>query len=439
MNLHPIRFLLIWCSAIALFACGNSYLKNAEKHLEAGNPETAAELYLKALEKDPGNEEARIGLTQTAPLVVSRRSARSEALYLSQNDEAAYREYDRLFAFQKRTEQVGVHIPIQTRHLQNHQTAKQNALEKIYDQGTALLTNEDYAAAEAALKRLLNIQNTYKDAQALHSESIYRQGLALFTAKQWRKAHHIFLRIGTYKNTQTYLQQCLEKGRITIAFVPPQDRSFHKGNTYDLLHAVVLSNLLSRKDPFLHYIETPTIEQVLIEQHRQRQQASDSRLNQFLNADYMVKITVQTVQLTTDEDPDQVSAWSWDGSTKEIAGENNQKTLQAVNVKETYLTRIEGTKTATLKLNVQITHAPSGAIKQVRDFQTQKKSTIRYARYNGNLAHLYEREPNANRPKRYRADKNDFKTKRYSTDQKLISNCVKALTTNVANFIARVD
>ncbi|MCZ6634276.1 MAG: hypothetical protein O7G87_12790 [bacterium] len=437
MNLRPIRFLLIWCPAIALFACGNSYLKNAEKHLEAGNPETAAELYLKALEKDPGNEEARIGLIQTTPLLVSRRSARAEALYLSQNDEAAYREYDRLFAFQKRAEQVGVHTPIQTRHLQHHQNAKQNALQKIYDQGTALLTNEDYAAAEAAFKRLLNIQSPYKDAQALHSESIYRQGLALFTAKQWRKAHRIFQQIGAYKDTQTYLQECLEKGRITIAFVPPQDRAFHKGNAYDLLYAAVLSNLLSRKDPFMHYIETPTIEQVLIEQHRQRQ--ADSRLNQFLNADYTLKITVQTVQLTTDEDPDQASAWSWDGSTKEVAGENNQKILQAVNVKETYVTRIEGTKTATLKLNIQITHAPSGAIKQVRDFQTQKKSTIRYARYNGNLDHLYEREPNANRPKRYRADKNEFKPKRYTTDEKLIRNCVKALTANVANFIARID
>ena len=386
----------------------------------AGDVEGASEQYLLALEKDPENTDARIGLVRNAPGALENKAERAEGVYHTGNNARAFKEYEKVLTFKRRVELFGVHLELEATHLEFYRQAKRATVEALYAKGKKLLNSEAYGQAEAAFDELIEINPNYLDTDDLWREAVYRQGISLYEGQEWREAYDTFNRIGSYKDAKSYVKKILDRVHLTIALLPEEERFYSRRDPSEMLYSSVLQDLVSRKDPFKSYVDRADVE-------------GRSK------ADYLVRIKVISVNIPPPhiEETEQIEAWRWDGSRIEYTDEEGKKRKKATDVYETNYIRITGNKRATLRVNVQVTESSTKSIIISEIFESSKSSRITYGQYSGDLRRLYKSDPRENQHAR-KVDKSRFKKKGYKSDRSLIGDCVDDLTPRAADLIAGI-
>jgi len=263
-------------AVVLLAGCtgSKSYSKRATKLDQAGLYAEAADMYLEAAQRNPKNVDAKIGLKTTGQrLLDDKLSAFFKAMAMGANKGEAVSVYLEAVAYQERVRRMGVVIEVPDHYRADFERVKGEHLVELYDEGQALLEKQDFRAAEAVFTRIAKLEPGYKDANSLRTlaymEPLYRAGKADLEAGRYRKAHDELARVTAkdpgYKDAATLLQECLAKGRYSIAVLPFTSAN-NRNDVAAKAQAHAMTELTRSSDPFLKVVDRENMDRILAEQ-----------------------------------------------------------------------------------------------------------------------------------------------------------------------------
>jgi outer membrane protein assembly factor BamD (BamD/ComL family) len=259
-------------------ACQNSkhFTKLGQKQEAAGMFNEAADSYYSALWKKRANIDAQIGMRNTGQNVLNGKlNEFSQKSNFGNKKEAVY-AYISARDYREKIKGVGVELQIPDYYLGDFEKVKKSYLNDLYEQGTKLLEDNQFAEAETNFNEIGRLDPNFKDAGELkdiaYLEPIYQKGVAELEAKHYRAAYNNFTKaeerkIG-YKESTELRKECLNKGRYTIALLPFTNGTNMQGSDTKAT-AYILNALTQINDPFLHVIDRENLNNILAEQRIQ--------------------------------------------------------------------------------------------------------------------------------------------------------------------------
>lgn len=262
--------------ALVLLGCTGSkpMAKRAVKLDQAGMYAEAADMFLGAVQRNPRNIDAKIGLKRTAQLVLEDRlSDFFKASAMGDDRRTAVRTYLEAMAYRDRVERTGVKLEVPDHYRTDFDRVKGEHLMTLYQEGQELLEREDYQGAEKLFAEIAKLEPDYKDASSLQTvaylEPLYRAGKADLEKGLYRKAYSEFDRIMEkdpgYKDAARLRQEAVTKGQYSIAVVPFTTTG-RREDVASRLQAQVMTGLTSTRDPFLRIVDRENMERILEEQ-----------------------------------------------------------------------------------------------------------------------------------------------------------------------------
>jgi len=262
-----IAFLLLGTQA-----CQNSkhYTKLAQKQDAAGLNKEASESYYTALWKKRANIEAQIGMKKTGQTVLNGMLTEfSQKSSFGNKKEAVY-VYLSAKDYVAKIKGVGVELQIPDFYQGDFEKVKKSFLTELYEQGTKLLEENNFADAETNFNEIGRLDPNFKDAGDLKNiaylEPIYQKALAEFEAKHYRAAYNGFIKVEErklgYKESSDLKMSCLEKGKYTIALMPFSNGTNMNGSDTKAT-AYILNALTQINDPFLQVIDRENLNNIL--------------------------------------------------------------------------------------------------------------------------------------------------------------------------------
>ena len=143
----------------------------------------------------------------------------------------------------------------------------------LYEEGTALLEEEQYEESEAVFKEISKLDPNYKDAGKLkdiaYLEPLYISGVEALESDNYREAYDHFKMVekkdGNYKDTKELMDEALTKGTFTIALLPFENTTNTRGLDSKIT-AYTLDALTSVDDPFLKVVDRENLDKIIEEQ-----------------------------------------------------------------------------------------------------------------------------------------------------------------------------
>ncbi len=225
-----LRNIQIFGLILLLLTTGCAYRKAAKqgaKYEQAGMY-GAAVGQIPFIRSAKGNYiDARIGLMRAAKIYQEQLENKIESSYSSLNDDEVVDNYLILDNLRKKRP-FKWKSPFSPRTQGQYAESKNRFLITHYKEAQQNLDNENFGAAEKHLEAIINVDPTYENAWELlvisKCEPIYRTGKNLMAYQKYRSAYYQFQKIlnisQTYKDTRELKDEALEKGMLTIAFLP---------------------------------------------------------------------------------------------------------------------------------------------------------------------------------------------------------------------------
>ena len=270
-----ISTLILLVSFLFLSGCSGSksFSNKAKKLDEAGLTEEAAQFYYEALLRKRTNVDAKIGLKKTGQTVLDNQLANFYKSYSAEDHKRAVYSYMEAQAYFNKVKNVGVNLEFPTHYESSFNESKEIYLSARYEEALIALENEDFASAEAIIREIILIDDSYGDIKDLKvlaiAEPAYRKGKQLMNQRKYRQAYYAFdgiiVQFGTYKDAASLREFCREKGAYTVAFLPFENTS-GKSGLENAIAAQIINDLLSLNDPFLRIIDRQHLETLLQEQ-----------------------------------------------------------------------------------------------------------------------------------------------------------------------------
>lgn len=268
--------ILIIVAASALVACSGSksFAKKGAKLDEAGLYAEAADMYEQSALRNRKNVDAKIGLKRTGQrLLDDKLGAFFKAMAMGSAKREAVETYLDAKLYQERVGRLGVVLDIPDHYKADFERVKGEYLVELYNEGQALLEQQQFKAAEDVFARIAKLEPNYKDASSLQAvaylEPLYRQGKADLAANQFRKAYtsldKVVVKDASYKDASALRQECITKGQYTIA-VMPFTGPINRSTIQDKVQAHAISALTGVNDPFLRVVDRENMERILQEQ-----------------------------------------------------------------------------------------------------------------------------------------------------------------------------
>ncbi|HHT61279.1 MAG: hypothetical protein KBB61_04540 [Paludibacteraceae bacterium] len=282
-----LRNIQIFGLILLLLMTGCAYRKAAKqgaKYEQAGMYGAAVDKYLYSLSKKGNYIDARIGLMRAAKIYQEQLENKIESSYSSLNDDEVVDNYLILDNLRKKAAPFQVEITISPRTQGQYAESKNRFLITHYKEAQQNLDNENFGAAEKHLEAIINVDPTYENAWELlvisKCEPIYRTGKNLMAYQKYRSAYYQFQKIlnisQTYKDTRELKDEALEKGMLTIAFLPVNNQyrylSFYNSIVNDTKQRVQKAN-----NPFVKIVNLDNTQQMLDEQRRAMQYGLELR------------------------------------------------------------------------------------------------------------------------------------------------------------------
>jgi len=274
------RFLLIVSVLILVMmaSCHSSkhYYKVGTKQENAGLVIESSESYYLALQRKRTNVDAQIAMKRTGQLTLNGLLNDFSKQKNIADYRAAVYSYQKAVNYRDRIQSVGVSLLLSDFYEKDYQECKTVFLKELYDEGNSLLKEKKYAEAEKKFEEIKRLDPTYKDAGDLgdiaYLEPLYQQGLQSLEQGNYRSAYVSFdkalKRKSTYKDVATLKQQCLERGKYTIALIDFKNSSNARGLELKIA-AHILEDLAHSDDPFINVVDRDNLQTILAEQKLQ--------------------------------------------------------------------------------------------------------------------------------------------------------------------------
>lgn len=275
--LFRIKSLLICCllAAIVLPGCtgAQSLAKKGEKMNAAGHYPEAADYFYQALTRNRNNLRAKMGMLDAGQKVLNDKlDAFNRSNNMGELHEAVqeYREAD---AYATKAQRVGINLTIPEHYTADFNTSKEIVLEELYNEANDLLQDEQYDQAEALFNEINELDPNYRDVKGLsdiaYCQPLYLQGKVALDNGAYRMGYDYFQQIidrsANFKDALTLQQECIEKGRTTVAIVPFENVT-KEPNIEDRVSAYLLDDLSKIPDPFIRFVDRSDMDQILQEQ-----------------------------------------------------------------------------------------------------------------------------------------------------------------------------
>jgi curli biogenesis system outer membrane secretion channel CsgG len=405
--MRPTAYIIIASAAcLLLVACSGSksFSKKGEKLDEAGLYAEAADMYLQAVQRNPKNVDAKIGLKKTGQRFLDDKLStffRAWSMGASKGDAvAAYLDAKN---YQERVQRLGVQLEVPDHYRADFERVKGEYLVELYTEGQAQLERQDFKAAEATFSKIAKLEPNYKDASGLQSvaylEPLYRAGKVDLEAGRYRKAYDELDRVvqkdAAYKDASALRSEALTKGQYTIAVLPFTAASGRK-EIAAKVQAYAMTSLTETNDPFLKVVDRENLERILEEQRLSLSGVVDEqtavRVGNLMGAQAVL------IGQVTDhrEEAGQLRRSTKDGfeayRVEQINKETGEKYF-ATNYKPVRYSEYYQENKVFLTFNYRLVSLDTGEVLVSKVVERQAEDHVYYATYDGNRDNLF---PNRN-------------------------------------------
>jgi tetratricopeptide (TPR) repeat protein len=386
---------------LSFTACQNSkyYTKMAIKQETAGLVTEAAQNYYNALLKNRSNVDAQIGMKKSGQLVLNSllNDFAKQKNFGSEKD-AVY-AYLEAKAYKDKIQRLGVNLLIPDYYESDFQTSKNSYLMKLYEEGTSLLEEQKYVEAEKRFEEICKLDADYKDTKELgeiaYLQPLYVEGKKLMDNGTYRQAYNNFQKIlnrnSNFRDTQQLSNECLEKGRYTIAIM-----NFDNATTIPgvdaTMSAYALSALSSIKDPFVRVVDRSSMDAVLAEQKLQLSGVIDERtavsVGQIVGAQALLTGTVlsytENVGSLRTKNREAYTAYQ-----EKYLNKEDGKYYYQTKYKPTSYTEYYNSNSVNVSIQYKLIDLVTGQIIKTEVINKEMKDEVLYGKYNGELANLF--------------------------------------------------
>ena len=282
MKKYLLLFLSIGIILLGSSCASKRYAKRGLKYEQAGMYEMAAESYLKSLQANSNNIDARIGLKKNGQRLLDKKSLGVQGAYESGDDKSTVYNYIDAKGYQDLVGALGVELLISERTTDMFKDSKPKYIEKIYNEAQLDLDEEKFKVAEDLFAEVQRLEPGYGNTNELmkvsKSEPLYRQGKEFMNSGFYRKAYFNFDQIirgqGTYKDSKELRDEALSKGLIAIAINRIDNQSSYS-NAQTIIESKIRTTLNNLKNPFITIVDNKNTDQLIQEQQRALNQGSD--------------------------------------------------------------------------------------------------------------------------------------------------------------------
>jgi len=291
-----MRKYLLFIIVVGLVAFGTScaskrYAKKGVKFEQAGMYEMAAQSYLRSLQANPNNIDARIGLKKNGQRLLDQKVLAVHGAYDAGDDKKTVYSYLDAKGYQDQVALLGVELILPERTPELFNDAKAKYLEKIYNEAQLLLEDEKFKQSEDLLAEVKRLEPGYGNSDELmkvsKSEPLYRQGRELLNTSMYRKSYANFDQIirsqGSYKDSKELRDEALAKGMVTISFNQIENKTSYN-NLQESIESKIKTSLNNLKNPFVKVLDIQNTNQLIQEQQRGLNQGSDIQVGKILAA-----------------------------------------------------------------------------------------------------------------------------------------------------------
>ncbi len=376
-----------------------SYSKKGRKLQEAGLNDEAASFYLKALQRNQKNVDARIGLKQTGQIQIEKTLTSFYKAYSVTNYKEAVYKYQEALTLQKRYGYfVGLEIPPYYEEYYTEMLVVY--LDDRYEVANDLLYDENFNDASLIYKEILELDSEYKDVKELSIQSIieplYRKGVASFSAEKYRKCYSIMssvlLQKPMYKSAIDYKERALEEGQIVIAILEFQTAVTRKADLASTIQSDVVSGLISVKDPFLRVIDRSNMNELIEEQKINVNSTTSGnsaiKTGELLGANMLIKGKVLGYS-TRGGEIKGIRKQGFESYQVKKVNTETKKTYYETRYKRVYYTEYEGVRSVFMEVQYQMISAETGEVVNSNVLREEKSDYVNYVVYSGNYNKLY--------------------------------------------------
>jgi curli biogenesis system outer membrane secretion channel CsgG len=398
-RLPVILFVIL--AAIGLHACSGSksYSNKAIQMQKEGMNDEAAEFFLIALQRNPKNVDAKIGLKQTGQIQIENTLTKFYKSYSVGNHKEAVYLYQQALDYHTRYGQF-VSLEFPSYYEEYYKEMLTTYLHKRYMEAQDLVYEERFKEANDIFNEILRLDPEYKDVQeqSLHTEvePIYRKGLNLFDNQKYRACYvamgTVLDKIANYKDAMDYKERALENGRVNIAVMEFSHANHKLDQVSDALQSNVVSGLAQLNDPFLRVIDRTNTNTLIKEQKINVSQASMGQsaiqTGELLGANMLVtgKVISYTPRIG------KVNMYRRQGFEKykvKVKNTDNDKYHWETRYRRVMYWEYEGSSSVYVEIQYQIVSAQTGQVLGSNTVKKQVSDKVNYVTYKGNVKNLY--------------------------------------------------
>ena len=257
---------------LIIAGCGGSrsLLKEAQT-LEQGG------LTLKAFEKynevyqQYGKVEGLVGMRRLAQAELNSIFQKAQMECMRGNYESALRTFNEGFAYHREYSSLQLNIPASAES--QNEGCKTDYVNFLYENAESAVKEERYEEAQELIRKLRSLDRNNKKAEYLDLLSRiypnYNKGVKAMELLYWREGYEFFNEVvqldAGFKDALQRMNECLEKAKFSIAYLPVEKKNIDNG-LERALSGAIKQQILQIRSPFIELVEREHMEALLGEQ-----------------------------------------------------------------------------------------------------------------------------------------------------------------------------
>lgn len=401
MKQRTLLLLLVCITSQLFFACSGSksYSKKAIKLQEQGLNDEAAEFFLIALQRNPKNVDAKIGLKQTGQIQIENTLTSFYKSYSVANHKESVYLYKKAKDYHSRYSRF-VSLDFPSYYDAYYKEMLDVYLNKRYQEAEDLVYEERFKEANEIFNEILNLDPEYKDvkSQSLQTEvePIYRKGLNLFDNQKYRGCYNSMEKVlrlmPNYKDAIDYKERSLENGKVNIAVMEFTNIQSRYAMVTQSMQSNVVSGLASLHDPFLVVIDRTNMNTLIAEQKINVEKAamgqSAIQTGELLGANMLVtgKVINYTPRIG------KVNMYKRQGFEQyrvKVKNTDNDKYHWENRYRRVVYWEYQGSSSVFIEVQYQIVSAQTGQVLKSNTIKKEVRDQVNYINFKGNKRNLY--------------------------------------------------
>jgi len=358
----------------------------------------AAESYYIALERKRSNVDAQVGMKKTGQLVLNQKlNEFSKTRNFGSKKDAVYAYYTAR-DYKQKIARVGVTLQIADFYQQDYESVKDSYLADLYDEGTSLLEDQNFTAAEQKFNEIKKLDPDFKDAQTLgdiaYLEPLYAEALRAMDAKLYRAAYDGFEKVisrkSDYKDARARKAESIEKGTYTIALLPFENASGVQGMDAKI-SAYTLESLTKINDPFLRVVDREHMQAILQEQKLQLSGVIDDQtavqVGELVGAQAILTGTVLSFD-SYNGNLKTTTRTGYESYREKKVNAEGQEYFETKYKKTSYIEYYNESR-CSLSFQYKLISLSTGELLKTEILERNSKDEVLYATYQGDAGNLY--------------------------------------------------